>query len=315
MGGATSYWPPSKEATRETYFDIGSVTKAVVTTTLYALGVDKGEISLEESVQDYLAPLSVTGFGKLQIAELLSHSAGLIGWLPLYQELEGRNLLEYFKENEKRILIRAPRQKAEYSDLGFMLLGLILNEKYGDWYAVFKGRVLDELGLGEVSFQVPSGKSVAATEYCLHRKRLLSGEVFDENCWALGGRATHAGLFATARGLSGFCREWLRAVKGDSKWLTQKTAQKFTTRAGLVMGSDWCLGWDGKSEKNSTAGTKLSKNAFGHLGYTGTSLWLDPTVDGYVIFLTNRVHPSRYDNRIRGIRPELHDRIADYWMV
>jgi CubicO group peptidase (beta-lactamase class C family) len=105
----------------------------------------------------------------------------------------------------------------------------------------------------------------------------------------------------------------LSAVLGKSSWLNQKTARLFTTRANLISKSSWAYGWDTRSFEGSSAGSLFSLKSFGHLGFTGTSIWIDPEAQGFCIFLTNRVHPSRLDERIRRLRPILHDEVASYW--
>jgi CubicO group peptidase (beta-lactamase class C family) len=150
---------------------------------------------------------------------------------------------------------------------------------------------------------------IAPTELDSWRGRLLVGEVHDENCWALGGAAGHSGLFGTAQALGDFARAVLSSLKGgDAAIARPATVRTFVTRA-QTPGSR-ALGWD-TMLRTSSCGTKMSTSAFGHTGFTGTSLWIDPEVDAYVVFLTNRVHPTRDNTAIQQIRPALHDAVMD----
>ncbi|MBI1859476.1 MAG: beta-lactamase family protein [Deltaproteobacteria bacterium] len=309
FGGTTSYWPDAQPVTASTLFDIGSLTKAVCTTSILARWFDKKSIQLADTLGKFLPGFQGTGFENLTIGSLLSHSAGLLWWTPYYQKPE-KDLLSWFKSHEKEFLVEKQGVAATYSDLGFLLLGLLI-ESRGPLDEIFETEVRRPLDLN-ARFR-PSVKTVAATEYCLWRSRLLVGEVFDENCSALGGIAAHAGLFATVEGLAPLAREWMKAREGKSRWLSQATAILFTTRAGLIEGSDWGYGWDTRSMKGSSAGEYFSQESFGHLGYPGCSLWVDPKMEGYVVWFTNRIHPSRFDERIRTLRPILHNEIALLW--
>jgi CubicO group peptidase (beta-lactamase class C family) len=150
---------------------------------------------------------------------------------------------------------------------------------------------------------------VAPTERDPWRGRLLAGEVHDENCWALGGAAGHAGLFGTAAAVGDFARAMLHALKGlGSNVASRDTVRLFVTRAEIP--GSRALGWD-TMLPTSSCGSKLSPTAFGHTGFTGTSLWIDPERDVYVTLLTNRVNPTRENNAIQQIRPALHDTVME----
>ena len=285
-----------------------------MTGSCFAKLVQTGVVSLADPFERHLPEFRGKKLGSRTLEEILSHCAGLIGWLPLYTETDRENLPGWLLANADRICESAPRTKAVYSDLGFLLLGLVLEQKAGGVKTAFEKLVAGPTGLTETFFgPVPDKSDCAATEYCLYRKRLVQREVFDENCYALGGVAGHAGLFSTARGLAAWCREWLKAVKGESGWLGADIARRFTRPAGLVAESTWALGWDTKSKIASTAGEQFSMSSFGHLGFPGCSVWLDPVAEGFAIFFSNRIHPSRWDERIRKIRPRLHDLIAEQW--
>lgn len=306
-GGSVSHWKQAPAVTDGTYFDIGSVTKAVVTTSLFALAVETGAVNLSDSVSRFIPEWGTARLGSLVLADLLSHSAGLAAWLPVGAETPREKLTEWFTEHENRVLEGAPGKKSVYSDLGFLILGLVLERLWGDLNRSFQSQVAGPLKLSEVRYGPVTDAPCAATEFHLERRRLLAGEVFDDNCFGLGGVASHAGLFATARGLGPWAREWLKATLGDSKWLKEKTAKLFTARANRAPGSSWALGWDTRSPEGSSAGTGFSLASFGHLGYPGCSVWIDPSGKYFAVLLTNRVHPSRFDERIRLVRPVVHD--------
>jgi serine-type D-Ala-D-Ala carboxypeptidase len=313
-GGATSYWPGAVTVDARTFFDIGSVTKAVATTSILARWIDSKKIGLSDTIGQHLPALRSGPLGALSVKSLLTHSSGLKAWLDLSGVGKGLSaLVPWLEKNAASWVSGPPGSKTEYSDLGFLCLGLVVEAvARRPFEDVFENEVRSALGLSEVIFgPIPKGRAVAATEV---RENLpLSGIVFDENCTALGGLTSHAGLFATAEGLAPWCREWLNATQGNSRWISKETALLFTGRSNSVPKSSWALGWDTKSEAGSSAGTLFSSTSFGHLGYPGCSVWIDPLKSGWVVFLSNRVHPSRLDERIRKVRPVLHDRIAETW--
>ena len=156
---------------------------------------------------------------------------------------------------------------------------------------------------------------IAPTERDPWRGRVLRGEVHDENAHRLGGIAGHAGLFSTAPDLAKFARWMLDAYHGRHPTGTEpnipmEVVREFTRRQEIPQGSTRALGWDTPSVQGSSAGTLLSRSSFGHLGFTGTSIWIDPQQDIFVILLTNRVHPTRENNAIRRVRPRVADFIA-----
>lgn len=310
--GQTSYWPPLEKVTAETYFDIGSVTKAVATVSILARLVDRAALDLQAPLVTWISEFKGSSYEKLTPLDLLNHSSGILWWYPIFQEKSPLDFVEWLLDHESEIAHLPPRSETEYSDIGFLILGEVIQRVAGNFEKAFQKEVVAPLGLKEVVY-LPVGKSIAATEYSVSRKKVIKGEVFDENCVFFGGITAHAGLFATARGLSNVCREWLFAVLGKSEWLSLRTAKKFTRALRSIPSSTWALGWDTPSKAFSSAGTHFSKSSFGHLGYPGTSIWIDPEVEGFAIFLTNRIHPSRFDERIKRVRPLLHDEIGRYW--
>jgi CubicO group peptidase (beta-lactamase class C family) len=313
-GGVTSYWQPSEPIGPTTLFDIGSVTKAVVTATLAALAVDQKKCSLQDTVGRWVPEWRTSPVGALQISDLLCHAAGLKAWLPLFESPIAHAGLRAWVASQGAYWIEAvPGARTAYSDLGFLILGEVLTEVWKTpFQEAFRHEVIGPLALPDVTFgPIAPGTPVVATE--VREGKPLQGIVFDENSAALGGITPHAGLFSSARGIAPWCAEWLKATQGKSHWLGETTARLFTRKAERVDGSTWGLGWDTRSYSGSSAGSLFSPASFGHLGFPGCSVWIDPQRGGYAVFWSNRVHPSRLDERIRKFRPKLHDAIAKDW--
>ena len=205
-----------------------------------------------------------------------------------------------------------PGAQSVYSDLGFILLGVVVERAGGSPLADYcRSAVFEPMG-ALLGFRGPKGAAsaglslIAPTEDDPWRGRLLRGEVHDENAWALGGVAGHAGLFGTAEGVSVVVGHWLDGYKGRSRLLQADLVKRFTTRQENIPGSSWALGWDTPSAPSSS-GSRFSPASFGHLGYTGTSVWVDPSVELEVVLLSNRVHPTRRNESIKQFRPLIHD--------
>jgi len=308
-GGFQSYSTPTK-VTEKTYFDIGSITKAVCTTSILARLFDRKLISLDEPIGKNLKGLTQRLSG-LKPIQLLTHTSGLKAWMPTY-EAKSKKLLDWYYKKGDEVFATASDKEVIYSDIGFLLLGLWLEAQGKSLKKFWEEEVVKPLKLKEVQFGPMPAKKTVATEFDLEKGKFLHGVVFDENSRHWGGVTPHAGLFSTAKGLAVIAEAWLKAWQGESDWLSEKTAKLFTAKRGSYFG-DKALGWDTPSQEGSTAGKFFSPQSFGHLGFTGTSLWIDPVAQGYIVFFTNRVHPSRYDDRIRNLRPELHNAIRQDW--
>jgi len=196
-----------------------------------------------------------------------------------------------------------------YSDLDFMLLGFIVDGRLplAERFAL----MLSQMGIvEEIQFAPPAlwHARIAPTEYDAWRGRLLVGEVHDENAAALGGIAGHAGLFGTAAAVGSYARHLLQVLDGRSGAVRRTTLEEFIAKRSDVPGSSRALGWD-TMLPTSSCGSKMSPRAFGHTGFTGTSLWIDPEKNVYVVLLTNRVHPTRENDAIRQVRPAVHDAV------
>jgi CubicO group peptidase (beta-lactamase class C family) len=203
----------------------------------------------------------------------------------------------------------------QYSDLGFILLGELIEVVSGiplDEFCrlnIFSRLQLEDVGFRDLERPRAAEMSYASTERCPWRRRVLEGEVHDENAWIMGGVAGHAGLFATARQVWQFAQSLMGGLQGRSWLVSTSTLQTFTTRQSSPEGSTWALGWDTPTPGRSSAGQYISSTAIGHLGFTGTSLWIDAPRQVIVVLLTNRVHPLRHREGIQTIRPLLHDTV------
>lgn len=309
--GRLTYVADAPPVTAQTLYDLASLTKVVATTTVAMTLVDEGRLDLDQPVQELLPGFRGPGKEAITVRHLLTHSSGLPAVAPLFREIQGR--AAYLERIQAMDLEYPPGSRSVYSDLGVILLGEIIERTAGQpLEALVRERVLDPLGMRDTLFRPPADlrPRIAPTEFDPWRGRLVQGEVHDENAFAMGGVAPHAGLFGTARDLARFAQMLLNGGSLDGRRIvSQKTAELFTRRAG-VPGSDRALGWDTKSAEGSSAGTLFSPRSFGHTGFTGTSLWMDPERGLYVILLTNRVHPTRENNLIREVRPAVADLVV-----
>jgi CubicO group peptidase (beta-lactamase class C family) len=307
--GRLDYEADSPAATVNTIFDLASLTKVLATTMLAMRQVEGGSIRIEDLIGQWIPEWRGKDREHVTLRALLSHSAGLTAVLPFYRDHTGRR--EFQHAICALPLEYTPDTESIYSDLGFMLLGFVLEDAGGATFAEQSTAVVRNITSSRLLFNPPASlwPECAPTEIDPWRGRLLVGEVHDENCWALGGAAGHSGLFGTAQAVGDVARVMLLSLHGaDAGIARPDTVRTFVTRAP-VPGSR-ALGWD-TMLPTSSCGTKMSASAFGHTGFTGTSLWIDPDADAYVVFLTNRVHPTRENTAIRKIRPALHDAVMD----
>jgi CubicO group peptidase (beta-lactamase class C family) len=302
LGGAA-------DATCASVFDLASLTKVVCTTTLAMRAVDDRRLRLDEPVAERLPAWRGTDRSDVTVRDLLAHASGLTAYLPFFRDHRGRAELE--RAICTMSLEYPPRSRSVYSDLGFILLGFLLEDVAGEGLAAQFDQLVARHGWGEVRFCPPASwrDRTAPTEVDPWRGRLLVGEVHDENAWALGGVAGHSGLFGTAGALGRFARTMLAGFRGSPSVARPDTFETFTT-AAAVGDSSRALGWD-TMRPTSSCGSRMSPRAIGHTGFTGTSLWIDPRVDVYVVLLTNRVHPTRANEAILSVRPALHDAVID----
>ncbi len=306
---------------RKTIFDLASLTKPLATTLAIMKLVDDGIMDLDQPL-DTLLPCHVPEEKRpISPRMLLSHSSGFLDWQPIYLELDRYPLRErkgILRGELLRIpLTFDPGQGTLYSDLGFMMLEWLIEETTGGPM----NRFLDRYFYSPLSLErtfiydtaLPrqfKAEQFAATEDCPWRAKVIQGTVHDENAHVLGGYSGHAGLFGTAEEAYLLANLLMRHFHGSQDdYLRPKTVRAFFTRQMPLGDGTWALGWDTPSLENSSSGSYFSNNSVGHLGFTGTSIWMDLDRDIVVIFLTNRVHPTRNNQKIKVFRPRLHDAI------
>jgi CubicO group peptidase (beta-lactamase class C family) len=328
--GTLTYDPDAPETTDETIFDLASLTKVIATATLAMRAVDAGALNLDEGVRAWLPSWRGADREAVTIRDLLAHASGLPAYLPFFRDHTGR--AEFEPAICSLPLEYPPRSQATYSDLGFMLLGFIIEDARGTraredargtrsraagvldpaatLAAQFR-KIASFVTSEPLSFNPPRAwrARTAPTEIDAWRGRLLAGEVHDENAWALGGAAGHAGLFGTAPAVGAFARAVLQTIAGDLVLAQPATFREFIRRTAIP-GTSRALGWD-RMLPTSSCGRLLSPTAIGHTGFTGTSLWIDWERDLYIVLLTNRVHPTRDNDRIRTLRPRFHDAVVE----
>ncbi len=332
--GKTGHLPFSDPITPATRFDLASLTKVLAMTSFYMVLFEKGMIELDAPLEKYL-PQEVTENPDLRtitIAQLLSHTSGLPAHRPFFEEMKlrfGVNLpfvsiaprREFFYS-----LVLASRREAEpgtrvvYSDIGALILSYLAEKMFPGktfahlvqervWNLIpgcslqFRPVITDALGeRRKIEF---SGESVAMTEYCPWRG-LLQGQVHDDNCWSMGGLAAHAGVFGSLHDVTA----WISGLTNGA-FVSPSTFARFSKEVMSPVAARRTLGFDMPAlDGSGSTGNSLSMNSIGHLGFTGTSLWLDLNQGAFVVLLTNRVHPTRNDLRIRLLRRAFHALIA-----
>jgi CubicO group peptidase (beta-lactamase class C family) len=291
-------------------------------TTAAMMLVDSGKLELDAPVQRYVPAFQGPNKERVTIRHLLTHSSGMPAWRPLYAEATTREAALALVDTTA--LLRQPGDTFVYSDLGAIVLTqaveAITAQRLNDF---LDDRVFGPLGMASTRFLPPESwrDRIAPTENdTVFRHRLLRGEVHDENAGRLGGVSGHAGLFSTAPDMARFAVWLLQTRQGlltpgwqpgvNTPKLSSPLVRTFTQRQHIPPGSSRALGWDTPSE-NSSAGTKMGPNAFGHTGFTGTSIWFDPDKDLFIILLTNRVNPTRANTKIFQVRRRVADLVND----
>ena len=307
--GRLTYRDDAPPATLDTIFDVASLTKVLATTALVMRQVERGAFALDDKVAVHLPSWRGDDRESVTVADLLSHCSGLPAHRRLYERVSGRSGFELAIAAEP--LEYAPRSRSIYSDLGFILVGFIL-ENASPLSAQFDA-MKSQMGVaGDLQFHPPVQwqRRTAPTRRDPWRDRLLIGEVDDNNAWALGGAAAHSGLFGTAAAVGEFARHLLQILGGRTGVFGRATLEHFIRKREDVPGSSRALGWD-TMLPTSSCGTRMSSRAFGHTGFTGTSLWIDPERDLYVVLLTNRVHPEPQGDAITQVRRAVHDAVVE----
>ncbi len=310
--GMFTYDVNSQKVTTETIFDLASLTKVIATTTAAMICIDRNLFSLDDKVINFIPEFGVNNKENITIRNLLVHNSGLVAWKKFYgRGLDENGVLEEIFNSE---LEYKTGTKMVYSDLGIITLGKIIEKVSGLSLDEFsKKEIFEALEMNSTFFN--PGDSLknfcAPTELDNYwRNKLLRGEVHDETAALLGGVAGHAGLFSTANDLSKFMEMIInKGIHNNQRIIKQETIDIFTQKRSDQ--SSRGLGWDTKSEKGSSAGDLFSIKSFGHTGYTGTSIWADQSRNLFVVFLTNRVYPSRENTKIISFRPRLHNSIIE----
>jgi CubicO group peptidase (beta-lactamase class C family) len=319
---------------RDTIFDVASLTKPVATTTALLWLVHDGALHLDDPVAKHLPAFAERGKEAIRVRHLLAHASGLKPWRAYHEVLRekerktGERIVatpaarEFIVDRTLRsALVHEPGEAAVYGDLDFIALGALVEAvARRPLDELCQERIFEPLGMRDSFFvrladgacPLPDAlrRRVAATENCPWRGRILWGEVHDPNAFAMGGVAGHAGLFSTADDLMRFAQAMVDAWHGRESPLPAALVREFTTPQRLPAGSGWALGWDTPTPGASTSGQYFSPRSVGHLGFTGTSLWIDFESEAIVVFLTNRVHLVAKRSRFE-LRPQVHDLVIE----
>lgn len=304
-------YEPSAAVSTDSLFDLASLTKVVATTPMAMILYERGVLDLDAPVSA-VVPEFAAGDGRrgeVTLRMLLAHSSGLPAYEKLFLVAQTRDeLLQAAFATE---LSAAPGTRAEYSDIGFIILGVALERLADEPLDAFCQReVFGPLAMAHTTFNPAKAirpEIPPTADDRTFRHRIVQGEVQDENSSVLGGVAGHAGLFSTAEDLARFAHSMLN---GGYPLLRAETVQLFTRRASEPEGSSRALGWDTPSAP-SQSGKYLSPRSFGHLGYTGTSLWIDPERRLSIALLSNRTWPDCQGQAIRQMRPAFHDAVVE----
>ena len=290
VAGNHTYTPDSPAITAESLFDLASLTKVIATTTSAMLLWQDGALQLDQRVQELVPEFKGEGKSAVTIRHLLTHESGL----PAHRDFWKLAPEDRWHAILAEPLESSPGAETRYSCVGFLALQQVLlsltGERYEDAWAWPFFRVVDQLELDVCFNPAPDQK-----ERCVPTEGALQGVVHDENARSLGGMAANAGLFGT-----------IKAVAAFAQWVQAKRGPEWTSRQGLASRA---LGWDTNHRHQASAGQLFSERSFGHTGFTGTSLWIDPDHDLFAVLLTNRVHPIRDNDRIRDFRLRFHEHV------
>jgi len=300
-----------------TIYDLASLTKVVGLTTATYLLLANGQLSRDQSVATIIPEYTGDGREQVRVHHLMTHTSGLPAWVPLYLETpdEAGAVGRVYAEP----LTAIPGVQYVYSDLGAILWTQVVQQTAGTTLNAFlRERVFTPIGMYDTHFTPDSGLTnrIAPTEDDPWRGRVLRGEVHDENAFHLGGVSGHAGLFSTAPDLARFAMWMLDQFDGTAPddgrpRIPRDSIRRYTSRQDGPEGSTRALGWDKRSlDGPSSGGSLLSSASFGHTGFTGTSIWIDPDLDLFVILLTNRVHPTRENRALLPLRGVLADMVV-----
>lgn len=309
--GRFTYGADASVASAENLFDLASVSKAIATTTMAAILYERGLLDLEMQVVNVVPEFAGDDERRndISIRQLLAHSSGLPAYEKLF--LRARTRQELLAAAFAVPLTADPGARAEYSDIGFILLGVALERLAEESLDHFcRHEVFGLLGMTTAAFNPPKtwhDRIVPTADDRTFRHRIIQGEVQDENASVLGGVAGHAGLFASAPDVARFAAS---LIAGGGPVVRPETIALFTKREITPPGSSRALGWDTPSLP-SQSGKYFSPGSYGHLGYTGASLWIDPVRRVSITLLTNRTWPDCSNQVIKQVRPAVHDAVME----
>jgi CubicO group peptidase (beta-lactamase class C family) len=304
--GRTDWAPNAPAATDSTMYDMASLTKVVATTTAAMILEEEGRLDVERTVASYLPQYDVPDKRSITIRMLLTHASGIKSNFPLWKDAKGRE--QYFAGMVTFPLVRAPGSAVEYTDWNMVLMQFVIEKITGQPLDQFlQARVFGPLGLRDTQYTPPESLKprIAPTETEDFRGGQVWGVVHDETAWVLGGVSGNAGLFSSARDLAVFVQMLLNGGSyGGVQIVKPSTVARWTARQRPD--ASRALGWDTPSP-NSSAGRFFSLRSFGHTGFTGTSIWADPEKELFVVLLTNRVNPTRDNQKIGPLRRAVAD--------
>ena len=309
--GRFTYDPGSPAVGAETIFDLASVSKVVATTPMAMLLYERGQLDVEAPVVSLLPEFAGDDprRDEVTVRMLLAHSSGLPAYERLFERAHNRK--ELLRAALTMPLAADPGARAEYSDIGFIILGELLARLADEPLDRFCQReVFGPLGMARTGYCPPvawRSQIPPTVDDRTFRRRMVQGEVHDENASVMGGIAGHAGVFSPAADVALFAHAMLN---GGRPILRPETLSLFTRRQDLPPGTSRALGWDTPSQP-SQSGRYLSPAAFGHLGYTGTSLWIDPGLQLAITLLTNRTWPEQSNQAIKQVRPKFHNLVVE----
>lgn len=303
--------PGSPAVDTNTLYDLASLTKVIATTTLAMILEEAGQLDISRTVVSYLPEFNSPEKAQITVKQILTHSGGLEAGANIYSTARGRD--QYLYQINARPLEYTPGSSTIYSDWDMILLQLVMERITGKTLDVLANeKIFKPLGMIDTQFQPPIAlrPRIAPTQVDESRGGLLWGTVHDENAWAMGGVAGHAGLFSTAKDLALFSMMILNGGEGANgvRIVKPPTIARWTARQGKE--STRTLGWD-SPEGGSSAGQFFSPWSFGHTGFTGTSIWIDPEKDLFVVVLTNRVNPTRNNTRHVQLRRDVADAVQE----
>ncbi len=304
------------------YFDLASLTKIFFTTMAIARLCEEQRLNVNDSISKYLNWIP---WKDLPVSSLLNHTSGLPWWIPFYTEVEldleseseseSQSDKKFLQLKERLIkLEKSQDSQCVYSDVNFWILGFLIEELYQMNLVEIWNYLFNHLDDTDLHFNINnvskfSKEKYAPTEHCQWRKKIIQGEVHDDNTWALGGVATHAGLFGSMNGVSQWAlnfRHWLK-VGG---FVSSQIMKSFVQRSIPSELGDFGLGFMLPTFGKASCGRYFSPQSFGHTGFTGTSFWMDPDKDLMIIILSNRTYPDRNKRDFVRLRPVIHDWIS-----